>query len=1168
VFENLQDEEEYPMENPEEVQSEADVTNETPQQEHYDTETEMNWDWAYGVTTQSVEDQPSTESANSLNSSQEPAEENSGDSWTNNIMKIMPTVPLFAILSILSMVGQKTWKYILVASIFLYLGSTGVTGVNAKIETAASIYLVSSTRGTPASHDHSTAVDSAATIGVSLDTNFIPGTIKHQQTNIRVADGKIVTSTMKGSKLIESYSEGNLCSVVVHDVCYIPGASHNLISVPRLDRRGMKTIQHGGKSVTYDKEGDLVISATLHNLYDVDAPPQNVSVADAKHTGKSEIQLWHERLNHRSEAYIRKAVPNLPKNVHLEPCDTCAEATMDKKGFSKSGESHERADRPGEHVAVDTCEMPVPAITGERYFALVVCIYSRFTHILTMRSTREFVPLFTRLLAHFWNMFQRYPAYLRCDQGTEFDNSKMGDLCSEKGIEMTTSTTQSSNQNPHAERHIRTVVNSTRAVLTHAKLGKGYWKLAARHTVYVGNRTPSSSLKGKTPAEVWRSGRTKVKSDNDLRYVRIFGCAAYARLPNSHIRDKLSPRGIKCMYLGFDPIRRGYVLERLDNGKIIVSRDVVFNENIFPKRFSERNTTTPIKVQTHTPDNHNNTPILEPVEERESDTEEEELRRSTRDWAPSSTLLRNIADANMTAIIPLTPLDDPDQRRMAMKGPHAKFWVQAEHEELGALGDRQTAAVVMTPKGINLISCRWVYKYKLKDDNTIDRFKARLVARGYMQKYGLDYEETFAPVALMKSFRTLYAHAVSHRWKVWSLDVNNAFLYSPLDKPVYMRHPPGYPGPPGTCLKLKKSLYGLKNAGRDWSEHFRKEIVRILDFAPTLSDPCVFTLGHDLFLSVHVDDILLYVGNDAKGEQVIKKLCATFEMKKPELLKLYLGFNIEHDQQTGNSRVNQSSYIRRMLARFNMMDANPAPTPAPPKHVWSKNQNPGVAAEKPYRALIGSLLYSARGTRPDTSQAVTSLARFNEDPSLEHWTGAKRILRYLKGTMDKGLLFTADSSAPGTAVIGIFSDASWADDKITRKSTTGVVITVNGTPVAWISKLQTSHAMSSCESELVAFCEAVKEALWLGNFLSELGVNFDSPIQINVDNQSAIALAKDPVSNSRAKHIDLRYKFMCQHVRQGTVKPVYVPTGDNIADVFTKSTTPTVFRRLVTKLVN
>jgi hypothetical protein len=170
--------------------------------------------------------------------------------------------------------------------------------------------------------------------------------------------------------------------------------------------------------------------------------------------------------------------------------------------------------------------------------------------------------------------------------------------------------------------------------------------------------------------------------------------------------------------------------------------------------------------------------------------------------------------------------------------------------------------------------------------------------------------------------------------------------------------------------------------------------------------------------------------------------------------------------------------------------------------------------------------------------------------------------------MDKGLLFTADSSAPGTAVIGIFSDASWADDKITRKSTTGVVITVNGTPVAWISKLQTSHAMSSCESELVAFCEAVKEALWLGNFLSELGVNFDAPIQINVDNQSAIALAKDPVSNSRAKHIDLRYKFMCQHVRQGTVKPVYVPTGDNIADVFTKSTTPTVFRRLVTKLVN
>jgi hypothetical protein len=163
VFENLQDEEEYPMENSEEVQPGADVTNETPQQEHFDTETEMNWDWAYGVTTQSIDDQPSTESADSA---QEQFEENSGDSWTNNFTRIMPTVSIFAILSILSMVGQKTWKYILVASIFLYLGSTGVTQVNAKVETAASIYLVSST---PTSHDHSTAVDSAATIGVSLD---------------------------------------------------------------------------------------------------------------------------------------------------------------------------------------------------------------------------------------------------------------------------------------------------------------------------------------------------------------------------------------------------------------------------------------------------------------------------------------------------------------------------------------------------------------------------------------------------------------------------------------------------------------------------------------------------------------------------------------------------------------------------------------------------------------------------------------------------------------------------------------------------------------------------------------------------------------------------------------------------------------------------------------
>jgi hypothetical protein len=208
------------------------------------------------------------------------------------------------------------------------------------------------------------------------------------------------------------------------------------------------------------------------------------------------------------------------------------------------------------------------------------------------------------------------------------------------------------------------------------------------------------------------------------------------------------------------------------------------------------------------------------------------------------------------------------------------------------------------------------------------------------------------------------------------------------------------------------------------------------------------------------------------------------------------------------------------------------------------------------------------GTRPDIAESVSTLSQYNANPSSEHRTGAKRILRYLKGTLNYGLKFIAGSSDLGTAKVEIYSDANWAEDKDTRKSRSGMVVMINGTPVIWHSRVQPIIAMSTCESELIALCECIKEALWLRNFLSELNISTDGPIPLFVDNQSAIALAKDPVSNNRSKHIDLRYKFLCRHVRKNVVKPIYVPTGDNIADIFTKSTSVAIFRKHVVKLVN
>jgi hypothetical protein len=269
----------------------------------------------------------------------------------------------------------------------------------------------------------------------------------------------------------------------------------------------------------------------------------------------------------------------------------------------------------------------------------------------------------------------------------------------------------------------------------------------------------------------------------------------------------------------------------------------------------------------------------------------------------------------------------------------------------------------------------------------------------------------------------------------------------------------------------------------------------------------------------------------------------------------------------GDVKVHQQAYISRMLEKFGLINCKPTITPLPPKqcYVSAPNYRP---IPHPYRPIIGSILYASLGTRPDTAYAINILAQFNESPTEEHWAAAKRVLRYLKGTCSHGIIFRRHFNVKtGCVDIRVYSDADWAGDKETRKSRSGYIVFINGSPVCWFSKKQTCHALSSCEAEIVAMTEAIKECMWLRNFLSELKIKFNDPIPLYVDNQAAMALSLDPVNHSGSKHIDLRYKFTLDAVTQKFIVPIYVATGLNIADIFTKSPTIEIFRRHVSKLV-
>ena len=330
-------------------------------------------------------------------------------------------------------------------------------------------------------------------------------------------------------------------------------------------------------------------------------------------------------------------------------------------------------------------------------------------------------------------------------------------------------------------------------------------------------------------------------------------------------------------------------------------------------------------------------------------------------------------------------------------------WEEAEKREYAAMiaHDVWDEVPESEPRsvGSTVITSRWVYKIKRAVDHSVDLFKARITARGFLQVFGVDYDEVFAAVVMLKSFRLCVALSVLFGWRMTQVDISNAFLNGNLEKPVYMAHPEGFPGTPGTVLRLKKSIYGLKNAPRIWWERLAS-VLASLGFRQNGADPCVHY--HDawkVLVCVHTDDILLATSNEAARSKVVAALSSEFKVKDMGDLKRYVGIEVE--QLDRGVRLHQKSYVyvESILQRFGMTDAKPAPTPAAHGVHLTNQQCPTTAEGKaasallPYKQAVGSLWYAANGTRLDITCPTSAAAAFSACPGQEHWIAIKRILR-------------------------------------------------------------------------------------------------------------------------------------------------------------------------------
>ena len=474
-------------------------------------------------------------------------------------------------------------------------------------------------------------------------------------------------------------------------------------------------------------------------------------------------------------------------------------------------------------------------------------------------------------------------------------------------------------------------------------------------------------------------------------------------------------------------------------------------------------------------------------------------------------------------------------------------------EELESLVGHNTYTLEELPHGYKAIPTKWVFTKKRSADGSVVRYKARLVAQGFRQLEGLDYEETFAPTSKYTSLRAVIAVAAANNLELHHLDYMTAFLNGTLEETIYVAPAPGFSdGNPSLAYRLHKALYGLKQASRAWYTTLNAALLE-LGYTPSVADPGLYTSADGLVvLLVYVDDVLVAAPTSADMERAKLELIGAFPARDLGPASLFLGMAISRDRTAKTIKLSQPRHAADLLSKFNMTDANPCDTPSSAATKLTAAGTPLDTKACPYAALIGSLNYVACCTRPDISQAVGALASYMANPTTDHWTAGKRLLRYLAGTADYGITYGLSDYT-----LEAYCDADYAGDPDTRRSTTGYAFILNGGAISWSSRKQSTVAASTTEAEYMAAAAAVKEALWMRNLLESLHFPLAGPISINADNQSAIHLLKNPVLSQRSKHIDVHYHLARERVARGEVSFSYVPTTGMAADFLTKSVPPT-----------
>lgn len=1075
-----------------------------------------------------------------------------------------------------------------------------------------------------AQQDQQWYADSGATAHVTNDISNLQVSAPYSGSEqLQVGNGNVLSIAHVGNSCYKPTTSTR--SLLLSDVLHVPGITKNLVSISKFTKDNHVFVElHPDfccvKDITTHKM--LMRGALDKGLYQLDiaavhnqrkqmnslpssqathalqtstisgtngfVKTSNKTVVDTNTSEKQciesvclasctvDINEWHRRLGHPNLSVLEQVCRSLNLKIDVSTLTFCEACKLGKLHQKSHVSQTLKTSAPFQLVHSDLWgPAATPSSDGYSYYIHFVDDFSRFTWIFPLHLKSEASGVVKRFLTMVNVQFSTNVQCLQTDWGGEFRplESHLADL----GIKFQHPCPHIHAQNGKAERKHQHILHTSLTLLAQAHLPFRFWWDAVAAAVYLINRLPSPTTNHQSPFQVLHH------TSPDYNFLHSFGCACFPLL-TPYNKHKLQFKSSKCVFLGYSTVHKGYKCLS-QTGRLYISDSVIFNEQEFPyvSMFDGSSSASFSSLSPSISPHYMSSSIsLSPApsssfstssptssidpslsispasQSSSSSTHSSNIPPPTNTHSMTTRAKNGISKPKifLSETLPIIPTSVPK----ALADP---AWYDAMAAEFKALQDNNTWILVPNTGDQKLISCKWVFRVKTKADGSLDKLKARLVARGFEQLAGVDFMETFSPVVKFSTIRLVFTLAAVRHWNIQQIDVNNAFLNGDLQETIYMVQPRGFEDieHPSHVCKLTRSLYGLKQAPRAWYDKLKSFLIS-LGFKRSTSDFSLFHQtngGQILLVLVYVDDILITGDDGVAVASLIQTLNAQFALKVLGDVSFFLG--IEVSKNAHGFLVNQSQYILDILEKTNLLDCKSVPTPMLANRKLSKTDGDPFDNPTLYRSTVGSLQYLTL-TRPDIAFAVNKLSQFLQEPTSAHWGACKHLLRYLKGSRLLSLAFTETSSSS----LEGFSDADWASCVDDRRSTGGHCLFLGNNLLVWSSKKQDVVARSSAESEYRALANAASDLVWFHSLCCELGVHLTFPSKLWCDNSSAIALASNPVFHARTKHIEVDVHYIREKIADKTLEVGHVPSTDQVADIFTKPLSESRFLHLRHKL--